>query len=351
MATLVRRVSADGAVTWQARIRIRGEHAQSRTFKRKTDATAWAVKVEADLQAGMAAPQRSRTLADLIDRYLEYLPTRRRKDTIRNVCKQLEWWREHFGCITLDRFRPDVVARGRTELAKRTTRAHAPISGPTINRYQAALSAACKYAVRELRWLPTNPCLSVTKAPESAGVVRFLSDDERHALFEACRADADPNILTAVTLALATGLRYSNIRYLQWADVDLTGRVLIVARTKNGEGRRVPLIASACDALRAQYERDPTGEGWVFKGHTDAVPAALHWPWRRVRAAAGLDGFRFHDLRHTTASYLTQSGAGLAQVADALGHKTLAMARRYSHQSAENVRATLESIADRLGAP
>lgn len=67
-----------------------------------------------------------------------------------------------------------------------------------------------------------------------------------------------------------------------------------------------------------------------------------------MRANAGLADFRFHDLRHTVASYLTQGGAGLAQVADALGHKTLVMARRYSHQSAEHVRATLATIAGKL---
>ncbi len=349
MATIVRRVSGDGAVTWQARVRVRGERPQSRTFKRKTDASAWASKIEADLEHGVAAPDRRRTLADLIDQYLEYLPAKAHNHDTRNVRRYLAWWREHRGYVTLDRLRPDVIAAARAELRKRTTRDGNPISGPTCNRYLAALSAACKYGWRELRWLPGNPVLSVTKAPESAGVVRFLSDDERKALFDACRADHDPNILTAVTLALATGLRYSNIRYLQWADVDFAAGTLTVARTKNGEGRRVPLIASAKAALQAHYDADPTGQGWVFKGHTDAAPAALTAPWRRVRDAAGLQGFRFHDLRHTTASYLTQSGAGLAQVADALGHKTLAMARRYSHQTAENVRSTLESIAGRLG--
>jgi site-specific recombinase XerD len=70
-----------------------------------------------------------------------------------------------------------------------------------------------------------------------------------------------------------------------------------------------------------------------------------------VRASAGLIGekhCRFHDLRHSTASYLTMSGATLAEVAEALGHRTLVMAKRYSHQSGEHVRATFERIADRL---
>ena len=88
-----------------------------------------------------------------------------------------------------------------------------------------------------------------------------------------------------------------------------------------------------------------------FKGATDASPADLDAPWRVVRQTAGLVGarhFRFHDLRHTTASYLTMNGASLAEVAEALGHRTLVMAQRYSHQSGEHVRSTLERMANRF---
>ena len=88
------------------------------------------------------------------------------------------------------------------------------------------------------------------------------------------------------------------------------------------------------------------------KGQRDDAPASLDKPWRAVREAAGLVGekhCRFHDLRHTTASYLTMNGASLAEVAEALGHRTLAMAKRYSHQSGEHVRSTFERISGRLG--
>jgi integrase len=122
-------------------------------------------------------------------------------------------------------------------------------------------------------------------------------------------------------------------------------------QTKNRQPRYVPLVGPAQAVLKAQHDRDPTGEGWVFKGARDASPADLDGPWRKVRASAGLIGekhCRFHDLRHSTASYLTMSGATLAEVAEALGHRTLVMAKRYSHQSGEHVRATFERIADRL---
>jgi integrase len=122
-------------------------------------------------------------------------------------------------------------------------------------------------------------------------------------------------------------------------------------QTKNQQPRFVPVVGPAQAALQAQFDKDPTQKGWVFKGYRDDAPADIDRPWRDVRAAAGLTGAkhcRFHDLRHTTASYLTMNGATLAEVAEALGHRTLVMAKRYSHQSGEHVRGTLERMASRF---
>lgn len=351
MATIEKRISGT-QTSYRVKVRLRGEKPRTRTFTRLTDAKAWAAKTESDLGHGVFVPataDRRRTLADLIDKFREEVPEKADKP---NQETYTNWWREHYGYVTLDKLKPEVIAGARRKLSLRTKGDKVgadPISGATVNRYLAALSAVCKWAWKELRWLPANPVLDVSKNPENPGIVRFLSDDERKALFKACRESADPNIYTAVVVALATGARYGNIRNLQWDDVDLTRWTLRFLDVKNKQPRYVPVVGAAQAALQAQWDKDPTKEGWVFKGSRDASPADVETVWRRVRDAAGLQGFRFHDLRHTTASYLTQGGAGLAQVADALGHKTLAMARRYSHQSGEHVRATLASIADKLG--
>jgi integrase len=293
---------------------------------------------------------RRRTLADLIDKYLgEPLPLRPNLASAKGQRRMLAWWVEDSGYLTIDKLTPAAIAEARARLLLRTTRSGTRVTAATVNRYLAALSAVCKWAWRELQWLQSNPVLSVTKGPESTGVVRWLSDDERKRLLDACRASDDPNIHCGVMLALATGARYGNLRMLRWEHVDLERMVLMFPMTKNGTARAVPVVGPAQAVLRAHRERDPTGQGWVFKGRKDAAPASLDKPWRVVRAAAGLDDFRFHDLRHTTASYLTMAGATLAEVAEALGHRTLVMARRYSHQTAEHVRGTLDRIAGKLG--
>lgn len=346
MATIVRRVSQDGAVSYQVKIRIRGERSRSCTFNRKTDAKMWAAKTEADLGHGAYVPttaDRRRTLADVIDAFVkDYLPHKQHNKSQRTLKAQLAWWREHAGFITLDKLTPQRVADLRTELSKRTNRRGELISGPTTNRYLAALSAVCKWAWKERGWLPGNPVLSVTKRAENDSVGRCLSDDERVKLLQACRQDHDPNIYCAVMLALATGCRKSNIRFLQWDDVDRERWVFKLADTKNGEPRTVPIVGEAQTAVMDQYKADPTRSGWVFKGQRNDSPATLDSAWQRVRVKAGIPDFRFHDLRHSVGSYLTMNGASLAEVAEALGQRTLVMAKRYTHLTGEHTRSVLE---------
>jgi integrase len=354
MATFEPRKLKDGSTRYRVRVRLQGELPRTKTFKRLTDAKAWAAKVESDLGHGAYVPtalERRRNLRELIEKYrFEYLPTRKLRDAD-NQLSLLQWWDDNYGHLTMDKLRPEAIAEARRKLQKRKNRDGQPLSGATVNRYLAALSAVCKWAWKELRWLPSNPVLEVTKAPESTGLIRYLSDDERNALLKVCRESKDPNINTAVLLALATGLRYSNIRNLKWPDVDLAQWRLRVVETKNGQPRYVPVVGPAQNALQAQHDRDPSGDGWVFKGVKESAPADLEHPWRRVRDTAKLQDFRFHDLRHTTASYLTMNGASLAEVAEALGHRTLVMAKRYSHQSGEHVRSTFERMADKLKSP
>ena len=351
MATIEPRELQDGTKRYRVRVRLQGELPRTKTFKRLTDAKAWAAKIESDMGHGAYVPttaDRRRTLHDLIDKYrTEYLPTRGMRDT-KNHEALLDWWDANLGHATLDKLRPELIAEARRKLQTRRKKDGEPLSGATINRHLAALSAVCKWAWKELRWLPANPVLDVSKARESTGIVRFLSDTERKALLKACRESPDPNIHTAVMLALATGARYGNLRHLTWADVDRKAWRLRFSEVKNGQPRYVPVVGPAQAALQSHYEADPTQEGWIFKGSRDDAPADLDKAWRKVRKVAKIEDVRFHDLRHTAGSYLTMHGASLAEVAEALGHRTLVMAKRYSHQSGEHVRSTFERMADRL---
>jgi integrase len=199
-----------------------------------------------------------------------------------------------------------------------------------------------RVTVKEYGWLPKNPVPNVTRLADSKGRERFLSEPERAALLKACEESACAALGPLVTLALATGARKGELLALDWQNVDLDNRRVRFLDTKNGESRTVPLAVSAVEALKAWGGDDP--EGTVF----DDLPGTIQKSWEAARDAAGLHDFRFHDLRHSAASYLAMSGASLMDIAAILGHKTLAMVKRYSHLSEQHTTAAVDRMAEKF---
>jgi integrase len=357
MASITKRTAKDGTISYRVRVRVLGEPMRTRTFTRKTDAVAWANAIETDLGRGVYVPttiDRRRTVTDLIDVTIsDHLPTKRNNKSADRVAIYLAWWRAEIGELTLDKLTPQVISAARARLMARKPKRGERMAPATANRYLAGLSVATKHGWKELGWLPRNPVLDVSKGAESAGVVRFLSNEERSALLNAAAADEDPNVHTAIILGLSTGLRAGNLRALTWEDVDFKQKSLRIGDTKNGEGRWVPLIGPAVTELKKHHARDPLKEGWVFKSTTQDAAAEINGrAWMRVKRAAGLTeaaNFRFHDLRHTAGTYLNEAGASAIQIAAALGQKTLAMAKRYSHQSPEFTRSVFDKLTKRMG--
>jgi integrase len=130
---------------------------------------------------------------------------------------------------------------------------------------------------------------------------------------------------------------------LEWANVSLDRRTVRFVDTKNGDNRTVPLAATAVAVLKDWRKGRPPA-GPVFPLTIDGIDK----PWREARAAAGLHDFRFHDLRHSAASYLAMSGASLMDIAAILGHKTLAMVKRYSHLSEQHTTAAVDRMAEKF---
>ncbi len=355
MATIEKRDNSDGSTGYRVRVRLAGEKPRTRTFQRLTDAKAWAKAVETDMARGAFVPtaiDRSRTLSQLIDKYVvEHLPHKPNNADAAKQARLLEWWKVDSGFVTLDKLKPETITDARARLRIRTKRDGASISAATVNRYLAALSAVCKWGWKELRWLQSNPLLSITKSSEGAGSGRALEPQEQAELLRACRESSDQNLYCFVILALTTASRYSPLRMLQWDAVNFDRKTIDFGIQKNGRRRIVPIVGPAGDALRTQLERDPTKAGWVFKGRSDAMPADLDKSFRKIKSALGMVGernFRIHDLRHTAASYLAMNGATEAELMAAVGWLTPNMAKRYTHLYADHTRATLERMAARF---
>ncbi len=237
------------------RVRRQGGSWLSKSFAKKVDAEAWARTIEHKMDSGEILPSseaRKHTLNDAIDRYLEVvLPRAARNKNARGQKQLLTWWKEQLGSRTLSSISSATIAEIRDQLAAKQSRLGAPMSGGTINRHLASLSAVLKGAVKEFGWIAKNPVSNVSKMAESKGRERFLSDAERDRLLKACDGSDCAALPTFVRLALATGARKGELLGLQWSNVDVPNRRVRFVDTKNGESRTVPLAASAIATLKA----------------------------------------------------------------------------------------------------
>jgi site-specific recombinase XerD len=141
------------------------------------------------------------TLADMINRYLrDVLPTKSRSSQ-RNQGVHLSWWRQQIGDTLLADMTPSLIAEYRDKLAQGDEKLRA---NATVVRYMASLSHVFTMAVREWGWLEESPMRKVSKPQEPRGRVRFLSDDERKRLLDACKASYNPCLYPAVVVSLST---------------------------------------------------------------------------------------------------------------------------------------------------
>jgi integrase len=369
VANVEKRVSQDGKTSYRAKVRLKGFPPESATFTRKTDADRWAQQTEAQMREGRyfkAAEAKRHTLADLLDRYKkEILPTKPKSAV--DQTRQLEWWSARIGHRVLADVTPAVLSKCKTDLSsgmpadgamvvsvrnprtgKVTKKPVTPRAPSTVLRYMAVLSHAFSVGVREWQWLDDSPMRKVSKPKEPRGRVRFLSDEERDALLSACMSSRSPDLYPAVILALSTGARLMELMTLRWPQVDLHRRVITLTETKNGDIRALTLSGKAMEIVveRSKVRRIDTDLLFPSKKNPQKPPD-LHGAFSTALKAAGITDFRWHDLRHTTASWLAMNGASMAEIAEVLGHKTLQMVKRYAHLSTEHTMRVVESMNEK----
>jgi integrase len=349
MATIEQRLSDEGKPSYRVKIRLKGHPTQTATFTRKTDAKRWAQQTETAIREGryFQTIEASRhTVAELITRYIrEVLPF---KKSAQDQRCHLLWWKKEIGARLLSEITSATVAEYRDKLRSELTRGSKPRSGATANRYLSSLSHVFTIAVREWHWIEVNPVTKIRKLPESRGRVRFLSDNERRRLLDACKAYGEP-LYTIVVLALSTGARRGEIMRLRWPDVDLPRGVITLHETKNGERRRLPLQSHALECVRQISKVHRLDTDLLFPSHRDPQRHLdIRIPFTTALAKAEIADFRFHDLRHSAASYLAMNGASLAEIAEVLGHKTLAMVKRYAHLSETHTTKVVAAMNDKI---
>jgi integrase len=308
------------------------------------------------LRAAIAESHRETGAADSptvgwwAERWLNTVVYRIRPATFRSYARVI---RVHvlpaLGSWPLAELRPGDVERWTAGLAERGLRPS------TVALSRRVLAACLADAERDGR-APRNAA-RLAHAPRVEGTTRrrTLTAAEAHHLLELARDDTDAGLL--VTLALGTGARVGELLALDWADVDLVAGTISIERSRSRGGlgptksrrgvRTVALPAFAIDALTAQERR--SGPVVATANGSPLIPERAGERWRRLRARAGLEGLRFHDLRGTYATLALAAGVPAKALADVLGHDPAVLLRSYAGQIEHGRETIAAAIGEALG--
>lgn len=214
----------------------------------------------------------------------------------------------------------------------------------TVNREMALLKHAFDLAHKVRGWVAENAVMKVPMEKEPPSRDRWLSSEEERKLL-----GASPKWLQEIIIfAVETGCRRGEILSLEWKDVDLFKKTVSVLATKTGERRTIPLTQRAFDVL-LEKEKSRSKVRAIRGDFLFSHPAGrkvnintLHSAFEDAIEKAGIQDFHFHDLRHTFASRLAQSGVGPYTMQKLMGHSSFTMTQRHAHHFVESLRRGIE---------
>lgn len=263
------------------------------------------------------------------DSYLPYIQSYKRSwDTDESVL------RNHILPVIGSSFMDAVTS---DDIGRVLTRASQRLSDGTVNRILVLLRYAFNLAIRwRTAGVVTNPTATHKPKRLSNHRERFLSAAETQQLMTAVNQSSNPMLKYIIPFLLLTGARKREVLDARWCDVDRERCFWRIPITKSGRERHVPLSAAALQLLTRIPRRRHCE--WIFANPKTHKPfVSVFMAWDTARRAAGLADVRMHDLRHSFASFLINSGCSLYEVQKILGHASVAMTQRYSHLASDSL--------------
>jgi integrase len=212
-------------------------------------------------------------------------------------------------------------------------------SNATVNRTLELLRAVLRKCVNEWEWLDRAPYVRMLKEPTRR--IRFLTQDEARRLL----TELPPHLADMATFSLATGLRAANVTGLEWSQVD-EERKLCWVHPDQAKARRAIAVPLNAEALAIVQRQRGIHSTHVFSFRGQPIKQVSTKAWYGALKRAGIKKFRWHDLRHTWASWHVQNGTPLFVLQELGGWESVEMVRRYAHLAADH----LAPFADRLSA-
>lgn len=361
-----------GPHQWRAVILRRGYPRQSKTFTTKAEAEAWAAMIESEMNRGVwldRSEAENTTLLELLGRYeREIVPAKR--GAVQEASVLAAWRESPLAVRIVATLRGADIATQRDEwleiLAPATVLRRLAVLSHVFNtaRKEWGMESLANPVELVRKPSPNNArTRRVTAAPSLDGRRGGRVPDELARVLVA--ADASPVLPAAITLAVETAMRRSEIAALRWEHIDLQRQTAHLPETKNGSARDVPLSRAAADVLAARLPKSdkprrkrsvPPGlRGRVFHVRSDAITRAFDRAVRRARIAyerecgergqapdpSFLQDLRFHDLRHEATSRLA-SRFQIHELAKITGHRDTRMLLRYYHPRAEELAKRLD---------
>lgn len=236
----------------------------------------------------------------------------------------IKWLDKHLAGLYLDQINREKV------ISISLLRKKDGVENGTINRTMSVLRVILNCAVREWGWLQSAPFIKALKEPKIR--VRWLTQEEASNLL----AELPEHLHAMTVFSLATGLRESNVVNLEWEQVDLKRKCcwIYADQAKENKAIAVPLNASAVDVIHEQTGKNPR---YVFTYQGNKVNRCNNQAWKKSLKRADIENFRWHDLRHTWASWHIQNGTPPHILQKLGGWKSLGMVNRYAHLSSKNL--------------
>ena len=306
---------------------------QSTRTKKREEAEALLAKLKHDaFREAHLDLKPKRSWQEAVVRYLVVKSNLRSIGDVKRICRNLD---PYFGRLTLDRISGDLIWKVvEGELKKGNKPA-------TVNRYLALIRCLLRMARDEWQWIASVPKIRLLRGEVERD--RWLTREEAERLISAC-----PSHLAAlVRFALATGCRANEIAGLEWNRVDLERNTAWLNLTKNGTPRGVPLNRDAIAVLKDQVGKHPQF-CFTYRGQP------IRWQlsnsgWLKALQKAGIEDFRFHDLRHTWASWHRQAGTSCDELKDLGGWKSRVMVDRYAKYATEHLAVAASRIENGKG--
>jgi integrase len=277
------------------------------------------------------------TFRQAAEGFLEYSRNRKRKGSHEGDRQIAGVLVAHFGDRVLDALTPDAVEVFLNQIRDKGPKGQ-PLAPATLNRYMACLKTIVNRALTN-NLIDRNPIRGVKLFKENNIRDRVLTREEYQRLLAAC----SEHLVPMVTLAYQTGMRKGEILGLRWDQLNLTEKVirLDAKDTKTNTAREVPLNDELAEMLR----RLPRVLGCLKVFTTRGKPIGeMKTAFNAACRRAGIQDFRFHDLRHCAVTNLRKAGVAQNVIMSISGHKTDSMLRRYDKVDREDRLAALERV-------